>query len=261
LDFGEIIQSKKMNLRTGDILVWRSTNYYDTLGEFTINIKGLHSGIVLQGKRFAKLSACGASPSHTYVTFLVDSLFPLEEVLGHVWHRPNGASLHHIRRVTGRDIPNKEAYQVYKEYMRMQKRPHLDTAYISTAAFFRMGGIAPKTGYENKRWNLCSVLIGYFLNRFGLMIPEAEENNLLPMDFLELCFYQSEEYESICIFDKQTYKLEWFFAGLLIRFGQLEINPVSNPIIEKMLTNYNYPQQVKSSEDLQKQADEYLVES
>jgi hypothetical protein len=250
-----------MDLRTGDILVWRSTNYYDTLGEFTIHIPGLHSGIVLCGRKLAKYSACGPSPSDTYVTFLVDSLFPVEEVLGHVWYRPNGATLHHIKRLTGKEISEKETCCIFEEYIQMEKRPHLHTAYISIVAYFRMGGIAHKTGYKNKRWNLCSVLIGYFLNRFGLLQTYAEENNLLPMDFINLCFYQNEEYKSICIFDKRTYKLEWFFARFLIRMGQLNIEPVYNSIIDKMLSNYDYPRKVRTTPELKAQADEYLVET
>lgn len=249
-----------MDLRTGDIIVWRSTNYYDILAESTIMLKGLHSGIVLIGKKLRKLSVGGISPTNTYVSFLVDSLFPIEEIIGHVWHRPNGASLYHIHRTSGRDIPEKEAYRVFKKYLSMKKRPFFDTIYISMAAYFKWGGIAVKTGYDNKRWNLCSILIAYCLNEFRLLSPWTEENNLLPIDFLDLKFYQSENYESICIFDKGTHTIEWFFCGLLINLGQLEVNPMHNPLVDYMLTGYNYPQTVKSPE-IKHKANNYLIET
>lgn len=246
-----------MNLRTGDILVWRSTNYYDTLEEITIQLKGLHSGLVLVGEEFAEISDCGPSPSHTYVTFLVDSIFPIEEVVGSVWYRPNGASLHHIRRINGRDIPSDEALRVFKEYIRLWKRPHLHTAYIAVASYFRYGGIASKTGHANKRWNLCSIMIGHLLKKLRILHPNAEENNLLPIDFYDLRFYQTDEYENICIFDKKTYTKDWFFAPLLVQTGQLQINPIYNDTVNTMLTGYDYPQRISAGK-LKKQADAYL---
>lgn len=230
-----------MNLQTGDILVWRSTNGYDKLGAMTINLENLHLGLVFKGKEFEKLSRCGASPSHTYVTFLVDSIFPIEEIIGHIWHRPNGAYLYHLKRISGRDISSKEAFKVWTDYIAMQRHHTLSNVYIAIAAYFRWGGIAPKAGHNNKRWNLCSMLIGYILKQLGIVHPDAEENNLLPMDFYNLRFYQTEQYVSICIFDKQTYTKEWFFSSLLISLGQLQIEPLYNSTVDKLLANYDYP--------------------
>lgn len=247
-----------MNLRTGDILVWRSTNHYDILGENTIMLDGFHSGIVLIGDRFREFSACGPSPSHTYVTFLVDSLFPIEEVIGHVWHRPNGAALYHIRRITGKTISDQYAYEVFRDYLAMEKRHFTQSIYIAIASFFRVAGIAPSTGYENKRWNICSLLIGYCLDRFGLLDDDAIPNNLLPLDYYNLTFYQKEEYERVCIFDKKTNTYEWFFAGLLINLGQLEVEPVHCPVVDQMLAKYDYPRYVHHH--IKKKADEYLID-
>lgn len=248
-----------MHLRTGDIIVWRSTNHYDILSENTIMLEGLHSGIVLIGDRLAEFSACGPSPSKTYVTFLVDSLFPIEEVIGHIWHRPNGAALHHIRRTSGRDISDQYAYEVFRDYISMEKRHFTHSIYIAVAAFFRVAGIAPSTGYQNKRWNVCSLLIGYCLERFGLLQEGAVHNNLLPLDYYNLTFYQRHPYERICIFDKKTYTYEWFFAGLLINLGQLQVQPIHNPIVDQMMAGYDYPRFVMGRTKKQK-ADDYLAE-
>lgn len=247
----------KMNPRTGDVLVWRSTNYYDLLGESIIMLKGLHSGLVLVSPRLEKYSACGPSPSHTYVTFLVDSLFPIEEVVGRIWHRPNGASLHYIKRIEGDDIPDDVAYNTFKEYISLEKRPLRDSVYISVVAFFRMGGVAPSSGHNNKRWNLCSMLIGYFLDRFGLLHPEAIQNNLLPLDFLELTFYQSKKYIRECIFDKGTYETSWLFAGLFMKLLPITPVPVHNPIVDRLLAGYDFPRNV--SGDIKNKADKYLI--
>ena len=247
-----------MNLRTGDIIVWRSTNHYDLLSENTIMLDGLHSGIVLKGERLKEFSACGPSPSRTYVTFLVDNLFPIEEVLGHIWHRPNGAALYHIRRIDGRDVSDNFAYDVFRDYLALEKRHFSHSVYIAVAAFFKVAGIAPGTGYENKRWNVCSLLIGYCLDRFGLLHDEAVINNLLPVDYFNLTFYQRHAYERVCIFDKKTYTYEWFFAGLLINLGQLKVEPVHNPIVDQVLAGYDYPRYVGGA--VKKKADEYLAE-
>ena len=247
-----------MNLRTGDIIVWRSTNYYDTICENIFMLEGLHSGIVLKGNKLAEFSACGPSPTHTYVTFLVDSLFPIEEVIGQIWHRPNGAAIYHIRRTTGRDISDNFAYLIFKEYLSLERRHFTDSIYIAIAAFFRMGGIAPGTGYENKRWHICSLLIGYFLDQFGLLQDYAVINNLLPVDYFNLTFYQRDEYDRICIFDKKTYTYKWFFSGLLISLGQLKVEPVRNPIVDQMLAGYDYPRHVVGR--IKKKADQYLIE-
>lgn len=247
-----------MNLRTGDILVWRSTNHYDILSENTIMLEGLHSGIVLIGDRLKEFSACGPSPSKTYVTFLVDSLFPIEEVIGHVWHRPNGAALYQIRRTSGKDISDQYAYDVFRDYISMEKRHFTHSIYIAIFAYLRAAGIAPSTGYQNKRWNICSLLIGYCLERFGILQDDAVPNNLLPIDYCNLTFYQKDDYEKICIFDKKTYTYEWFFTGFLINLGQLTIEPIHNPIVDQMLNNYDYPRYVGGR--IKKKADEYLLE-
>jgi len=248
-----------MNLRTGDILVWRSTNFYDTLSESTIMIGGFHAGIVLIGKSFSQLSACGSSPSNRYVTFLVDQVFPVEEVIGHVWHRPNGSALFHIHRKEGPEIPEQLAFKVISEYLALEKLPFLYSAYIAIAAYFRIGGIAPMTGYENQRWHMCSLLIGYCLERFGLLSEDAITNNLLPMDFYELTFYQRYPYERIEIFDKQTHTYTFVLSSILTNIGLLEEQALTCSTVDEMLKGYNYPRSVQGS--IKKKADDYLVEN
>lgn len=247
-----------MEFRSGDLLVWRSTNQYDLLSESIIMLDGLHSGIVLKGRRLERYSACGRSPTDTYVTFLVDSLYPIEEVVGHIWHRPNGAALHHIRRVGGREISDREAYSVFTEYRSMKKRPFSSSVYISIVAYFRLGEMVHKTGHEGKRWNLCSLLSGWCLERFGFLSDDCVVNNLLPIDFISLTFYQRENYVVDCLFDKGTYRLEWFLSSLLISMGIVSVEPVSSPIVDELLKGYNYPRDVKPS--VKEYADTYLTE-
>lgn len=231
-----------MNFRLGDILLWRSTSLFDALGENTIMLKGLHAGIILTGKSFEPLSSCGKSLSDTYVTFLIDKVFPIEEVIGHIWYRPNGSSLYHIRRKNGRDIPEEEAYHVIKEYLDLEKFSYSHTIYLSITAYFRMGGIMTGPVENGKRYGLCSALIGHILFQFEILQKDAIVTNLLPVDFFNLTFYQNDEYERIEMFDKQTHTYRWLFLGMLERLGQLEFKPMTNSVIGQILNGYNYPQ-------------------
>jgi hypothetical protein len=235
-----------MNCRTGDILIWRSTGFYDTLSDVTIGIKGLHSGLILVGNQFEELSVCGRSPSQTYVTFLIDKVFPIEEIVGHVWTRPNGAALYHIRRIDGPDIPDDEAIKIIRESLNLKKLSVYHSVYIAVAAFLKWGELAPATGYENKKWQVCSLFIGHLLDRMGLLSHDSVTNNLLPLDFYNVRFYQVDNYERIVIFDKETYKMDWWFSGFLIRSGHLKPLPVNCEIVDTMLANYNYPRADKT---------------
>ena len=250
-----------MNLRTGDVLVWRSTNFYDILSDNTIMINGLHAGIVLVGDRIREFSACGPSPSRTYVTFLVDQIFPIEECIGHVWHRPNGAALWHIQRMEGPNVSDDYAYEVIKDCLKLEKLSGAHSVYIAIAAYFKVAGIAPSTGWENKRWNVCSLVIGYCLQRFGLLQEDAVPNNLLPLDFWDLNFYQKYPYRKIEIFDKKTYTYEWFLSGLLISAGLWEPPLMHCPVVDEMLNGYKYPRMILGKKEVKDKSDQYLTDT
>lgn len=235
-----------MRFKTGDILIWRSTKFYDSLGENTIQLPGYHAGVILVGKKISKLSTCGESPSSTYITFLVDKIFPIEEVIGYVWCKPNGSSLHLIERMTGRQISEKETYDVLKDFLCLVKRSKFDTVYIAVAAYFRFGGISPETGHEKKRFGFCPATVSYFLDRFGFIRKDAVMNNLLPMDFYEKRFYQIEEYRRIDIFDKHTRDCGWLFMTPLIRWGFVKPRICRCPVVDKILSDYDYPR-IKNS--------------
>ena len=248
-----------MNLRTGDIMLWRSTNFYDALSDNMFMIGGFHAGIVLCGKSFAQLSVCGKSPSNTYCTFLVDQVFPIEEVIGHVWHRPNGSALYHIRRTEGPDVLEKLALKVFSDYLALEKLPFIYSAYICSVGYLRIGGVAPSSGHENKRWHVCSLLIGYCLEHMDLLSEESISNNLLPLDFHELTFYQRYNYERDEIFDKQTHTYAFMFSAFLLNMGLLELKPLVCPIIDQMLKDYDYPRTVQGN--AKQKADLYLTNS
>lgn len=235
-----------MNCRTGDILIWRSTGFFDSLSDLTIGIKGLHCGLILVGEQFKELSICGPSPNHIYVTFLIDKIFPIEEIIGHVWTRPNGAALYHIRRIDGPDIPSHEAIRIIQKSLNLKKLSVYHSVYISVAAFLKWGEIAPSTGYKDKKWQVCSLFIGHLLDQMGLLEYDSVTNNLLPLDFYNVRFYQVDNYERLVIFDKETYKIDWWFAGFLIKSGHLNPQPLNCDIVDTMLKNYNYPQADKT---------------
>lgn len=230
-----------MNARTVDILIWRSSGFYDTLSDVVVQLKGLHCGIILVGEQFSKLSVCGNSPSQTYVTFMIDKLFPVEEIIGNIWLRPNGAALYHIRRTGGPDVSERTAFLILSDLLLMKKRSIYSSIYIAVAAYFKMGGIAPGTGYDHEKWQVCSLFVGYLLERFGLLTHDAVVNNLIPLDFYNLGFYQKYEYRRVELFDKGTTSLSWLFTCFYIRTGHIIPRPISHPFVNYMLEKYNYP--------------------
>jgi hypothetical protein len=230
-----------MNLRTGDLLLWRSTSFYDTLSDIGFQLKGLHSGVVLVGDKFSKLSMCGKSPSNTYMSFLIDKIFPIEEIVGHVWIRANGAALYHIHRTEGPDVNEGYALSIIEELFTMKKLSIYHSIYISLAAYFKWGDIAPSTSYNNRKWQVCSLFNEYLLDRFGLLSNDAIINNLLPIDFYNLEFYQRYNYENTTIFDKGTYTLDYWFNAFFITSGSITPEPIHHPVIENIMGNYNYP--------------------
>lgn len=231
-----------MRFDTGDVLLWRSTSLYDMIGENTIMLKGFHSGIILCGKIFENMSSCGKSPSDTYVTYRVDKIFPLEEVVGQVWHRPNGASLHLVKRKSGRKIPEKESYDILNKYLNFEKYDFYNTAYLAVAAYFKMGDLLEDPEKDEARYQLCSTFIGYILKDMGIICENAILTNLLPVDFYDLHFYQKDKYKLIEIFDKRTHTYEWLFVAMLEKLGQIEFISIENKKINRILRKYNYPQ-------------------
>jgi hypothetical protein len=229
-----------MECRTGDILIWRSTNFRSILSEVFVGIKGLHSGLILVGDKFEQLSDCGKSPSNIYVTFLIDKIFPIEEVVGRIWTGQNGSSLYHIRRTEGPNINPDSVIKILKEINTMEYLSWGYTVYISLLAFFKWGDVAPEISYENKKWQLCSLFVEYLLYRIGLISEDAVLNNILPIDFYNLKFYQKYPYEKIEIFDKGTYEIQSWFNGFFINAGIITPEFIHHPIVENIMGNYNY---------------------
>lgn len=231
-----------MNFRTGDILVWRGTGFHDILSDVTIGIKGLHTGMILKGEKFSTISVCGKSPSDVYVTFLIDKVFPIEEVVGHVWVRHNGAALYHINRIDGPEIDEDLAMNIIHDINKMNKLPFQYTVGISIIAYFRCGYIAEPTGYDNNKWQLCSIFNEYLLSKFGLLKEEDFTfNNTLPIDFYNLDFYQKYNYQRITLFDKETHTFQSWFNGFFINFGMINVKPLRNEIVDYIMGDYDYP--------------------
>lgn len=230
-----------MKFRTGDILIWRSTIFFDMLGENTILLPGFHSGVILMGPEFAPYSRCGPSPSHTYTTFLIDQIFPVEEVVGHVWTKANGSSLDIIQRIDGRDIPSKEALEVYLRFKRLKKLNPGYTTYLAVAAYFRYGGLMPGTGHKGYRYHFCPSTVSFFLDQFNLLYDNSDLNSLLPRDFYYLDFYQKDCYRRVPIFDKRTNEFSWWILSPLINLGLIDCQEHECPLINQIMGNYDYP--------------------
>ena len=228
-------------MRSGDILLWRSTTLFDMVSENIFMLKSFHAGLILTGKSFESFSACGRSPSDTYITFRVDKIYPIEEVVGQIWFRPNATSLYLIHRCDGRDISEEEAYRTIIKYFELDKCGFESTIHLAIVAYFRKGEFMADPVRTKNRYHLCSVLIGHILSEWGLLREDAVITNLLPIDFYGIRFYQKYRYKRIKLFDKRTYTYRWLFTAMLERLGQLKFDPIDNTFIENFLQGYSYP--------------------
>ena len=180
-----------MNFRTGDILLWNSTVFFDLLGDYTLGLGGYHSSIILKGECFAQFSTCGPSLVHTYVMFQLTKIFPLEEVVGALWTKPNGSSLYILKRSRKEpDIAEEFALKIYQEFLTFKKVDMYRTTRLAIMAYLNIGyyeddPIATKTNY-----NLCPWITAFFLVKFGLIKEDADINSLLPYRFFQLDFHQ-----------------------------------------------------------------------
>ena len=252
--------------RTGDLLLWRSTVFYDLLGEYSLRIGALHVSMIFVGKEFEKYSVCGASPSGTYVTFQIKNIYPIEEVIGHIWSKPNGSACYVLRRSlpdkqkrprmlscikeggegrerrqAGADIPSELAIQIYEEYKKLDQVSPFRTTKLAIYAYLGIGYIEDDPIQTKTNFGLCPWFVGYLLAKMGCLHSKADINSLLPYDYLELQFYQRETYVKEEIFNKETLSLSWFMAAPLVSWGLISPEPQVNENVEKILGDYNFP--------------------
>ena len=227
-----------MDFELGDIILWRTTKFNDIISENTIMLKGLHTGIILKGKKFERLSKYGKSPSNTYTTFLIDQVCPIEEIVSRVWYRPNGCAIYLIKRQNGNKICASKMYSLIIEYLDMDKLDYTNTVYLSVAAYFRLGGILEGPTPDNCRYMLCSTFAGYILHQLGILSEDAVVTNLLPIDFYELNFYQKDEYKRITIFNKRIHTYQWLFMSMTQHLGQLTIDEIESKNVNNILKDY-----------------------
>src|SRR5437764_1142553 len=103
-----------MRFRTGSLILWKSTREWDVISDYTLGLGGLHISLVLVGKSFEKFSKCEPSPTNTYVTFQITSIFPIEEIVGHLWTKANSSAMYILERGHKYDeIPEKLAHDLY----------------------------------------------------------------------------------------------------------------------------------------------------
>lgn len=238
------------DFRTGDLLLWRSTVFYDLLGEYSLKIGALHVSMIFKSSKFEKFSMCGKSPSDTYVTFQMKNIYPIEEIIGHIWSKPNGSACYYLKRCSpkeqrkkrwGQDVPDDLALGVYEEYKQLVEVSGFRTAKLAVYAYLGIGYIEDDPIKTQTNYGLCPWFVGYLLAKFKILQKDADINSLLPYDYLDLKFYQKEKYVKIEIFNKETLSLSWFMAAPLITFGFISPKPQVNENVEKILGKYNFP--------------------
>lgn len=225
-------------LKTGDIAVWRSSTIYDRIFEVGFRLPSYHVGVILKGPIFEDLSDCGKSPTDTYVTYFVNKVTTFENLVANLWFRPNGTSLHLINRITGKDISQQRAYKIWQKYSKLKCLPFYHTAMLAVTSYFRVGGIYSDTYYEKYRYHLCPSSCGYVLHKFGYIRDDAIIANLLPIDFFELKFYQTEKYQRITIFNKHHCH-KGLFTGFMERLSLIKFTPICNDLVNEILEEWD----------------------
>lgn len=210
-----------MKLRTGDILVWRLTHYNDLIGEHTIGLPGFHCGLILHGDHLTQNGS--VSKTHTYIIFSYQ-IYPIEYVLEKIWKSRNGSSCYIIHRTNGENIPLSKTKELIKYYFSFPESSSSIIVYSCILSFFNISNISPI--YNNKYIKICSFLIAYMLKNMGLIHDTNKTNNLLPMDYYDLRFYQKYNYIKVCIFDKKICNYEWWLTSLTIALGWFHPDPM-----------------------------------
>lgn len=223
--------------KTGDILISRTTKLHDLIGEYTIGLGGLHCAIILRDPLFEKYSECGSSPSGIYCTLAIDKIFPIEEIFGQIWIKPNGCELVLIKRKSDTIINPKLAMDSILEFRTYEPCNSTMKTRMAILAFFKIGWIDDDMIKTKINYGLCSQFVGKVLYDLGLVDLESDVNSLLPHDFYNLEFKQTEEYERIVIFNKDNFNI-----GSMIKLSLLnKKQKIVNALIEKLLKNYNFP--------------------
>ena len=235
--------------QTGDVIISCTTQLSDLLGDFTIGLKGMHCSVIMCGKEFEKYSVCGKSTSDTYCTFLVDKIFPLEEICGAIWTKPNGSKFIHIKRLTGPEISVHTLIESLEDFKTYEKVDSLRSTRMAIFAYLKLGSLDQDLIESRLDYGLCSQFVGKVLYDCGLLQPDAVVNGLLPYDFDYLKFYQKYKYRRIVIFNKRMLNFQALTRNSLIHLGFIEPESFTHPAVEAILGEYDFPR-VKSFDPL-----------
>ncbi len=236
-----------MNFRTGDIVLWRSIREFDLLGEYTIGLGGLHCSIILVGKSFEKFSKSGPSTTDTYVTFQITSIYPIEEIVGHLWTKPNSCSLYILKRdKREKEIPEQLALEAYEKYITFEKVGEIRRVRLAILAYLKMGQLDDDPRETDINYNLCPWFVGWMLAQFNIISRKADINSLLPIDFYNLEFGQKHKYKLHTIFDKETMNFRIGYMSLFENLGWIEFESHENEKVESIIGLYPFPRYVGS---------------
>lgn len=223
-----------MIFNTGDILVWDTNIWYDLILGVISDIKPAHVGIILKGENFRELSK-RESPSNTYVTYLIDRVGPIEDVLSRLWKRKDCNSVHLVRRVSGWPADDLSIITAFKEYHSTRKANPLVTAKMFIVACTKIGERFPRFLTSSGRYMLCSAFSAYLLKEGGLLTHDALPTNLLPSDFFRMQFYQRYKYERVLIFNKGTSGWNWGLYMLTAKFSSERMESIRSERVEEIV--------------------------
>jgi len=188
-------------LRTGDILYYTNIFFSDILTTLSEVTEIGHMTLIFVGKEYESLSACGKSPSNTYVLKNLFMFVPLEEELCLFWKAKNISRLLFIRRISGSDISFDKAIDAF----------HLTASHFSinpkkSRLAFLYSWLKLYDNTNNKSLNtnirVCSEFIINFYKLVGFVPMEYHSSNAIPDVIIKLEFPTNEYFFHDIIFDK-----------------------------------------------------------
>lgn len=178
--------------RNGDVLVFHKTNIDDSIGEALLPFgayRGYHCSPFLVGRQFDKESII-ASKNHRYLMFF-DSILPEDYVFSILKHSKYVDRIGIVYRTSPKNISGKEMYKAYKKW-----DSYPEIGYTVKIEKYILGWFRSEQSYGKYiKTNVCSVNTNQMLSHLGLVFRDDPYHNVIPQDFVDLQFYQSEEYK------------------------------------------------------------------
>ena len=208
----------KLKLRTCDLVIWRTINLGDLLGEKFLSMPGVHCGIVMVGSKYESLSL-EPSPSGIYVSMFVDKIHSIEYLISKVWNSNQGSAFYILSRTEGPHIKSKKIIKLYQKIQELGKYGLVNRVGYCINAYLMINSSSTESTDDQRvddssalglaesdyRYRICSEFVAQILKGVGILTQEAKIEHILPVDLYYLEFDSNYAYQKITIFNKKLH--------------------------------------------------------